>query len=386
MFKVLRAHGLLKMKIAFFIDDLIHGGTQTWLKILIRGLAEKGCELKIFCIRNIYAADNLEELRKYADLRIIGERNLFMMHGLMELVSVMKKWKADIVQSQLPTSNWLGPLSAKFANVPVSVISIRSGKFDRPFWQYVLNKNTSFLADKAIFNSKNVMESAVSRRFVRNDQAIFIPNGVQLKTGKVPPADGNFFSGIKNDHKIVFGIAARLHESKGHKYLIDAFSSVISRYPEAELWICGGGNLDKALIRQVGRLRLSDKVKFFGDRNDVSDFIDAIDVFVHPSLTEGMPNSVMEAMAAGKPVIAGDADGIKELINDGKEGWLVKSGNSVELADKMIYMIENQAVARKIANTGMERIKNEFSTGRMIDSYYALYTGLDRKRRDFSIC
>ena len=132
--------------------------------------------------------------------------------------------------------------------------------------------------------------------------------------------------------EFVFGNVGRLHEQKGHKFLLQAIAKMTNR---VQLVIIGDGKLLHELIALADRLEISDQISFLGARADINEFLSAIDVFVMPSLWEGQPIALLEALALGKPCIASAVDGIPEIITDGVNGYLVQSKDVEALAIAM---------------------------------------------------
>ena len=130
------------------------------------------------------------------------------------------------------------------------------------------------------------------------------------------------------------------------------------------------------LEAEVLRLGITGQVRFLGERADVPDLLACMDVYVQASIYEGMPNAVMEAMAAGKPVVATGVDGTRELIVDGKTGWLVEPSDTRAMADHIVYALKNIAEARCVGETAAQRIAEDFSLDKMILAYDKLYREL----------
>ncbi|HKQ33642.1 MAG TPA: glycosyltransferase, partial [Thermodesulfobacteriota bacterium] len=127
------------------------------------------------------------------------------------------------------------------------------------------------------------------------------------------------------------------------------------------------------LEKEAEELRLSNRVIFLGQRNDVRELLLGCDLFVLPSLFEGLPLSVMEAMAAGKPVIASDIGGVNELIRDGETGYLVPPGDTHALARSINTLISDPALARRMALAGKTLVEKEFSADSMVAGVTDIY-------------
>jgi glycosyltransferase involved in cell wall biosynthesis len=180
----------------------------------------------------------------------------------------------------------------------------------------------------------------------------------------------------KDSHKFIILCASRLSRRKGFNYVIDAFYKISSKYPQAELIIAGGeGNAEKELKDQVKKFKLENKVSFTGLVTPNTEFLkyyQRADVFVFPSLNEGMSNNMLEAMASGLAVIMTPTGGAQELVKDGINGYLVKFKDSNDIAEKLERLINNLDLCR---NMGWEsrKIAQNLTWGSVAKKYYNLY-------------
>ena len=162
---------------------------------------------------------------------------------------------------------------------------------------------------------------------------------------------------------------ARLDKQKGHCYLLQAAAKI----PDALFVFAGDGPERLSLETQVRDLGLSDRVVFLGYRHDVVDLLDSCDLFVLPSLYEGLPLSILEAMAASKPVIASAIAGNDEVIIDGQTGLLVPPSAPIALAHAIEMLLSDPVLAQRLAFAGRERIYREFSVGTMVQRVTRIY-------------
>ena len=177
---------------------------------------------------------------------------------------------------------------------------------------------------------------------------------------------------IERDDRPVVLTVARLDEQKGHRYLFEAAVQL----PDVQFMLAGDGPLRSALEEQVRTLGLEDRVHFLGHRTDIRDLLTHCDVFVLPSLYEGLPLSILEAMAAGKPVIATQVGGTAEAVLAGETGLLVPPADSTALAAAIHSMLADRAFARRLGTAGRLRVEREFSSDVLLQQVAALYTKL----------
>jgi len=165
----------------------------------------------------------------------------------------------------------------------------------------------------------------------------------------------------------------RLTASKGHRVLLRAMREVVRRMPGARLLICGTGMDEAALRRQAHALGLGDRVEFLGFAPDVRRVLAQADVFVMPSLSEGLGVAVLEAMAMAKPVVSSDAGGLPESVIDGETGLVVAAGDAGALAEALLDLLTDPARATKMGQAGRERALSHYDRPRIVERITALY-------------
>jgi len=178
----------------------------------------------------------------------------------------------------------------------------------------------------------------------------------------------------------VVGMIARLTAAKDHMNLFDAFLRVREAHAVARLLLVGDGELRADLERAVHQRRLSHTVVFAGRRDDVADVLSALDVFVLSSATEGLAVTLLEAMAAGLPVVATRVGGNPEVVVDGDTGRLVPPRDPIALAAAIGEMLSDRARATRMGERGAERARGRFGIDAMVNGYLALYDALAARR------
>lgn len=172
-----------------------------------------------------------------------------------------------------------------------------------------------------------------------------------------------------------FGTAGRLSPVKNHIRLIDAFAMVASRLPESILVIAGKGELETSLRKKVLELGLAERVFFLGFRRDIPRLFQALDLFLLPSLREGLPLALLEAMASGRPVVASRAGGIPEVVGNGSFARLIDPTDAPAMAAAMLEFASLPADARRaLGDQARQRAVTEFNAERMVAGYESLYT------------
>lgn len=210
-----------------------------------------------------------------------------------------------------------------------------------------------------------------------------VHNGIMLGNyshGANNTPDRDVYSSVKmnrNNFPIVLTVA-RLEKQKGHTYLLKAASDI----PGTLFVFVGDGPERANLENETRELSLTDRVIFLGNRNDIPALLRGCDLFVLPSLFEGLPLSIMEAMAAGKPVIASDIGGVDELVTNGKTGYLAPPGDPTALAAAIKKIVSNPQLSQKIASAGKTLVFSEFSADQMLKGITEIYND-NLSRRGF---
>jgi glycosyltransferase involved in cell wall biosynthesis len=171
----------------------------------------------------------------------------------------------------------------------------------------------------------------------------------------------------------VVGTVAVLEERKGHRFLLEAAARLKSQGYQIKYYLAGDGSLRGQLEEMVKRLKLTNEVKFYGFVSDTPAFLARIDLFVLPSLHEGLGVAALEAMAAGKAVVASRAGGLAELVLDPDTGLLVSPGDPEALAKAIAKLVRDRSLARVMGNRGADRVRGHFTLEQMAlknEAYY----------------
>jgi N-acetylglucosaminyldiphosphoundecaprenol N-acetyl-beta-D-mannosaminyltransferase len=296
----------------------------------------------------------------------------------VRLVQFLRQQRIQAILTFTHYSNVLGMPLAWLAQVPVRIASQRNTLSEFPAWFWRL--------DAAIVNSRltscMIAVSAETQRFcievegMRPDKLVVIPNGVDLTrfdcAYRHDPERTRIRAalGIQPDQLFVLTIA-RLHPQKGHTYLIDAMPTVLAQHPQAHLICVGEGPLHEVLVAQIERRGLGRQVRLVGRRTDIPQVLAAADLFVLPSISEGMPNVVLEAMAAGTPVVATAVDGTRELIHEGQTGRLVAAQQTAPLARVITELLADSEQRERLAQAAHANVSSLYDVHTMYTRFEA---------------
>jgi sugar transferase (PEP-CTERM/EpsH1 system associated) len=221
---------------------------------------------------------------------------------------------------------------------------------------------------------------------IPHEKTLFIKNGVD--TDKFSPGGAAAADSPWAPDDFVIGTVARVQDVKNHACLVDAFARLRALLPDLaprlKLSIVGDGPLLPAVRDQVAALGLQDAVWLPGARSDIKALLHSFSLFALPSLAEGTPVSLLEAMASGLPVVASRVGGIPEVVSDGEHGLLVPAMDADALAQALACYVRDPELALRHGRAGRARVEERFSMRAMLASYGALYDGLCRKKAPVS--
>ena len=225
-----------------------------------------------------------------------------------------------------------------------------------------------------IFTSENDLRTGVVRDGFREDNCTVVPYGIDVASFSRHSCRRSILQelGIPSEHRII-GNVARLVPQKGHEYLIAAARIVLSQRDDVSFLVVGSGSLIDELSSKVEHAGISQRFVFTGQRSDVPLVLSACDLFVLPSLFEGLCMAVLEAFAAGVPVVATKVGGIPSTVVEGETGTLVPPGDVEALAEAIIWMLGNPELARKMGLRGKRRVEKRFTIDAMITRTEAVY-------------
>ena len=292
-----------------------------------------------------------------------------------ELSRVIKKRSPDIVHVHLYHASRLGAMAAYLAGIKrivrtkhnVSDPEVKIGKRDR-IWK-VLHR---FILSRDVAVSKAIARQINTPYVIYNgvDTDYFDPERASVYQKQ------QYASLFNVTGAPVIGIAARLTKQKGHGFLLKAFSKLLPRWPEAQLLIAGDGEQRDALESLSVDLGIGSNVKFLGSITNVREFLSVLDIFVHPSIFEGLGIAVIEAMSMGLPIVATKVDGLAELISNGVEGLLVEPADPDALTEAMNKIIIDPGLGLRLGRQARQKAVNEFSLKTMVEKYEELYLDL----------
>jgi len=286
---------------------------------------------------------------------------------------LIRRYNVRLVHAHEFAMNVYGGIAARRVNVPI-IATVHGTLYAGEKWRRRLAyRLVARYADRMVAVSDDVKRFLVERVGVQPAHLTTIHNGIDT-TAFEPPGQKDTIRrelGISEGSPVI-GTTGALRPVKGHTYLLKAMHGVVKEFPGATLVIAGEGPLLKELQDEAIKLGIEQNVRFLGFREDVAALLECMDVFVLPSLSEGFSLSLLEAMGAGKPVVATDVGGNAEALGGGT-GLLVPAQDPDGLAARLILLLRDQHLARRLASGARRRVREHFGLDRMVKSYRDLY-------------
>jgi len=359
------------MNILLLSNHLNIGGISSYLFSLGNGLAKSGN--KVFVASS--AGEMVPKIKAGgAEFIPIPIRVKFELHPTI-LISQMKlsgfilKNKINIIHANTRVTQVLADLLSRSCGIPY--MSTCHGFFRNNFGRRLF----PLWGDRVIAISDSVKQHLLDDFKVQEDKIRLIYNGIDVNKFNsrdiIDKANIKAVLGLKPGR--VVGIVARLSDVKGHTYLIEAMRNVIKEFPDTQLLIVGDGREKDNLLRKVMESKITENVKFIASVDDTTQILPIMDLFVMPSLQEGLGLAVMEAQAAGLPVVASNIGGLSNLIQDGITGLLVPPKDIYTLSAAITELLRNMNKAEMFGANGRKFIEQNFSLDIMIEKTEEVY-------------
>jgi glycosyltransferase involved in cell wall biosynthesis len=308
-----------------------------------------------------------------------------LLTGVLRLWRFLRRRKFDVIEAFTPDSNILGIMIAWLARVPVRVATHHGHIEGAPKWRKRLHGwlvNLGF-AQHMVAVSDQVRRIAVDEEKVEPERVSVIQNGIapvvidrdsrELRRHLERELD------ILPDDFIYLSVG-RVTRQKGHTYLLDAIPGLLDRYPQNNVFLIAGDGHQRARLEQKAvDLGIDAVVRFLGTRPDIPELLSSADFFVLPSLWEGLPLALLEAMSVGLPVIATQVEGVESIITAGKNGYLVPPKDVDALTSAMVKARENPGEAQRFGKSNREMIHQKFTIDRMCQSYQSIFQSLNEQ-------
>ncbi len=359
------------MNILYLANHLNVGGITSYIFSLARGLKKKGHHIYLTASPGDRLDRFLDEGVGYlrVPLKTKQEFNPQVFFSVFKVLSFIEEKKIEIIHSNTRVTQVLGSILSKYSGkVHISTC--------HGFFKNRLSRRIFPCWGKKVIAISDSVKEHLTNDFLLDDESIeLIYNGIDLSRFI---SEGSFSKnalrqrfGLKGEP--VIGIIARLSEVKGHIYLIKAMKEILRFYPKAQLFIAGDGKIKDDLVKFSRSFGIIDNIVFVPEVSDTLEALSVMDVFVMPSLNEGLGLSLMEAMAFGLPVVGSNVGGIKSLIQDGYSGVLVPAADHLSIAQAVTGILKDPKRAQYLGGNARNFINLKFSEDEMVSKTEKLY-------------
>ncbi len=359
--------------------ELGHGGSERQLAEMAKSLDRSRFAPHVGCFA---------EGTRAAEMRAAGVPILLLpvrsfrspsaIAGARQLGHYIRDRKIQIVHAfDWPLNIFAAPV-ARFYRTPVVLTSQRSHREIRTRATHRLLRVTDRIADGIVVNCEAIRRHLIEDEGVPPGKIRLCYNGIDPERFPASPRQRPpELAGAS----VVIGVVAVLRPEKGLATLVEAFAQVAASRPNARLLIVGSGPMSEVLKDLAARLGVSGRCIFEPSTPDVTPWLHAIDIFVLPSLSEALSNSIMEAMGCGCCVVASRVGGNPELVIDGETGLLFEKAKAGDLAGRLEVLIEDAGLREQLAGNGTRRIRDKFSLAASAGRLAAIYEEFLRTRR-----
>jgi len=380
-----------KIRVLHVITRLVPGGADENTLATVEGLDKSmyRVDLLIGGQSDFTFADRRDGVRLIVLPELVREPNWFLdAKTLIKLVRLIRRHRYHIVHTHTAKAGMLGRLAGFIGRTPLVIHTLHGSTFHEslsPFrrkWYQFLERMAAAATTQFVTVGEDLRSIYLDARIGQADRYITIRSGFQLQRFQLNEQEVKQRSrrmraslGI-SDQEAVVGTAGRLEERKGHSYYLQAAQQALQQHPSITFLLAGEGPAYDDLIDLAKGLGIDQRVRFLGYRYDIEDVMAAMDVFVLTSLWEGLPRVLVQAAALGKPIVTFDIEGVREVVVDGDNGYVVPLRDVTGLADRIAWLVKNRTSARAMGERGRLRVTAEWDVQTMVHRISDLYRHL----------
>ncbi len=375
--------------IVMMMSDVLGGlgGSERNLYLLARGLRDRGHTVIVCCLKGGYVSESIG--REGFIIENLNVQRFYTPQGIkafLKLFKIVRKRKVSVIISYHKDSDYMGLLLSLFTRTPI-ISTRRDMGFElkrRHVWIYrIINR----FYDRITTVSESVKAMVLRKQGGKPDDISVIYNGVDLTLCAPENMAANGINVSESDSNYIkVACIGNIRPIKGQIHFVNAAKLVANRFPQARFFLIGYPNSERYVMEVLAQIKaygLEDVFKVTGpvEQSDVPGIWRAMDIGVIPSLSEGMSNVLLEAMAAGKPVIATAVGGNVEVVRNGETGYLVPAGDPKAMADGLNRLLFDSALRREMGLRARYWAEINFSDEKMIEKYEDLLTSVCLKRK-----
>jgi glycosyltransferase involved in cell wall biosynthesis len=348
------------------------GGQENRILNECIGIQKLGAKTYILCQPDSILAQKARDVG--IEVFTTPMRKSYDLKTIYYTVKLIKKLKIDVINTHSGKDTYITGFAGKISTRKPLIV--RTRHLALPITSTFSYK---ILADLVVTVSEYVRNYLISKG-INPEKVYAIPTGVDLEKFNPDKVNKNLRAELGLDENIpLIGTVAVLRKKKGHHILLEAIPEVLREIPEAIFVFVGDGPQRKNIEEKIKQYGLSKNVIMLGHRNDIPQILNSIDLFILPTLQEALGTSFLEAMAMGKPVIGSDVDGVREVIDDGINGYLVSPNEPRLLASKILEILKEPNLAYKMGQAGRKKVEKKYTLEHMCKSMLDLYLQYSNK-------
>lgn len=361
-----------QIRVLHLIQGLEVGGLEYMVVNLLNGLDMRRYQSSVCCYDTL--GPLVKSLNGEVEIHHLKRKQGVDYTYSFKLAIFLKRKKIQILHLHNSTAFFYGVIAGKIARVPVIVYTEHARDVFPDIKIRIADKFLSLFTDKVIVVAGYLKKNLIKYEWFNPLKMTTIYNGIDETKFNFEshPTEIREGLGLPENRKII-GIVARLDPIKNHKCLIKAMQLVIKKFSDSLLLIVGDGSQREELEGLTKNIGLERNVIFLGTRQDVPQLLSIMDIFILSSKSEGLPITLLEAMAASKPIIATNVGGIPEVIENGINGILIPPDNSEAMAEAVLELLKDEEKSKKLGMMARKRFENNFTLPMMVRKYEELY-------------
>lgn len=368
-----------RLRVLLLVPELGIGGAETHVMHLVERLDRSLFAVSLCALKPGIPDWEERAAREAESFTVLGFRMRTLPLAIVRLAAHLRRGRFDVLHCHLSLADAIGRIAGSIARVPV-VVTTEHGKH---LWKskphLLLERMLARATDLRICVSRDIVEIRKRREGTPGDKLAYIPNGVDpaavRRTVRGKAAVMAEF-GWKSGDRLLLAVG-RVVSAKSYATLVEAVSILRERFPDVRCLIVGEGRCREEIRDAIARFGVGERMALPGSRTDIPDLLSAADVFVLTSVREGLPVSLLEAMAAGKAIVGTSVGGVPDAISDGVNGFLVPPGDAAAVARAISRLFDDPSLGRTLgdaaARTAEERFSIDGVARRVGEAYLALY-------------
>lgn len=363
-----------KIRLLQVTHDLAFGGLQKVVLNLCKNIDRDRFDVSVLCLRALGAyAEDVERLGiKVFMLPQPSNGTDYL--SFIKAAEIFRREKVEIIHTHNTQPLIDGTIARMLSGVKRIVHTDHGRVFPDKKRYMVAERFASNFVSKFVAVSQSTADKLIKFEKIPPHKITVIENGIdELKyQDQAVLAETKSSFGLMGEGPVI-GFISRLSPEKGGAVLLDAMPLVLRAFPEAQLVIAGEGPQRESLMAQVEKLGLERNICWLGPRRDVPAILKAIDLYVLPSISEGLPMGLLEAIAAGSPVVATNVGGVPSVIKDKFNGELVPKGDTVALSQRIVSVLSDAALAERYVQNSFDTVLGKYTASNMTRRYQELY-------------